>query len=80
MKTDEAPEKIYADPKVFSISDEFNELLRTKEDDYVEYTRTDVFIDKACDYLQKNLWRIIFEENEFRQRFVTDFKYYMKGE
>ena len=46
----------------------------------IEYTRTDVFMEKACDYLQKNLWRIILEENEFRQRFVTDFKYYMKGE
>lgn len=36
------------------------------------------FMEKACDYLQKNLWRV--EDGEFRQRFVTDFKNYMQDE
>lgn len=38
------------------------------------------FLEKACDYLQKNLWRVITEDGEFRQRFVTDFKNHMQDE
>jgi hypothetical protein len=38
------------------------------------------FLEKACDYLQKNIWRINTEEYEFLQRFVTDFKNYMQNE
>ncbi|MBP5723804.1 MAG: hypothetical protein J6X18_09580 [Bacteroidales bacterium] len=41
---------------------------------------TQDFLEKACDYLQKNLWRVIIEDGEFRQRFVTDFKKYMQNE
>lgn len=38
------------------------------------------FMEKACDYLQKNLWRVVIEDGEFRQRFVTDFKNYIQNE
>ena len=79
----EVPNKIYMTP---SFGEPDNVLLASFSKSHldfhrdIEYTRTDAFIEKACDYLQKNIWRIIFEENEFRQRFVTDFKNYMKGE
>lgn len=69
----EAPEKIY-----------LQELTKVrtekKYDNDIEYTRTDAFIEKACEYLQINLWKVVNEEPDFRQRFVTDFKNYMKGE
>lgn len=85
MNVDEAPDKIYI--QSFN-SDEENtvyfDAIWTEEpesgQENIEYTRTDAFIEKACDYLQKNLWRTVLEEGEFRQRFVTDFKIYMKGE
>ena len=38
------------------------------------------FLEKACDYLQKNLWRVTIEDGEFRQRFVTDFQKYIQDE
>lgn len=38
------------------------------------------FMEMACDYLQKNLWRVVIEDGEFRQRFVTDFKKHMQDE
>lgn len=79
----EAPEKIYLQQN--TTTDCYEEWCpewfeaRAKDTD-IEYTRTDTFMEKACAYLQKNLWRIVLEEGEFRQRFVTDFKNYMKGE
>lgn len=73
IKTNEAPEKLYLFPNG-------QILYRRYKGDNVEYTRTDDFIKKACEYLQINLWRVVNEEPDFRQRFVTDFKNYMKGE
>lgn len=74
MKENEAPEKLYYAP--------YGDIREDHPitDNDIEYIRTDAFIEKACDYLQKNIWRIIYEEAEFRQRFVTDFENYMKGE
>lgn len=76
MSTNDAPEKIYIRRIWGSLA--ASQMNITGRD--VEYTRTDAFIEKACEYLQKNLWIIIDEEPEFRQRFVTDFEKYMKGE
>ena len=79
MKANEMPEKIYSIPTEGGFY-----LTAIKPEppftDGIEYTRTDAFIEKACEYLQKNLWRVVNEEPDFRQRFVTDFKNYMKGE
>ena len=76
----EAPEKIYL------VKDENTDkpmdywYTATTDDSKVEYIRTDAFMEKARKYLQRNLWRVVDEEPEFIQRFVTDFEYYMKGE
>lgn len=76
----EAPEKIYL-VKDENTDKPMDYWYNAKTDDSnVEYTRTDAFLEKACEYLQRNIWKIILEENEFRQRFVTDFEIYMKGE
>ena len=74
MKANEAPEKIYFDGESKACK------LPIFSSCNIEYTRTDAFIEKAGDYLQKNLWRIVLEEGEFIQRFVTDFRNYMEGE
>lgn len=73
METNEAPEKLYL------LSNGLISYCRNTDED-VEYTRTDAFIENACEYLQINLWRVVNEEPDFRQRFITDFRKYMEGE
>lgn len=81
MKTNEAPEKIYyngnGDACKLPIFSSYN----------IEYVRTDVFIDKACDYLYKYNQDMVKKYgakatlgcSEFTIN-VTDFKNHMKGE
>lgn len=66
MKVNEAPEKIYLHPDLDSI---FGITERSCESE-VEYTRTDAFIEKACEWLNKNTG--FFSEKEFKKA--------MKGE
>ena len=73
-----APEKIYMTP---SYGEPDNVLLASFSKSHlnfhrdIEYTRTDAFIDKACEYLNKNCRRFILTEKD-----IEDFRKYMKGE
>lgn len=82
VKVNEAQKKIYLNPLLMEDGESIVRrcTFERQRDSQIEYTRTDAFIERACDYLQKNLWKVVLEENEFRQRFVTDFKNYMEGE
>ena len=89
MKANEAPEKIYMTP---SFGEPDNVLLAAFSKSHleyhrdIEYTRTDAFINKACEWLKDNASNYIiehlfssnvsFEENKM----IEDFKNYMKGE
>jgi hypothetical protein len=72
MKRNEVPEKLYLLP---------NGLIsycRTSDED-VEYTRTDAFIEKACEYLME------YEFNDSptiadRRKRVDEFRKYIEGE
>lgn len=66
----EAPEKIYITPN-------FQKRWFTKEidTDSIEYTRTNAFIEKACEYLFEN-----YHGEKLSLRMIDDFKNYMKGE
>ena len=71
MKANEAPEKIYI-PTILAAN-----TVRYKEDGSIEYTRTDAFIDKACGWISEiENGTTITDINKF----VEDFKKYMKGE
>ncbi len=79
MITDEAPEKLYTDDKGN------NPMLKRYLDSDVEYTRTDIFLEKAAEWLKKNAddytWYDETEgESGMIDDFVDDFKKYMKGE
>lgn len=76
MKANEVPEKIYINLNL----ENRTWLIGKGDTSFIEYTRTDAFIEKACEFLQINLWRVANEEPDFRQRFVTDFRNHMKGE
>ena len=68
MKANEAPEKIY-----------LNWVNYPLEEMQVEYTRTDAFIDKACELLKKN--RKNYSSNALGGEYlIDDFKKAMKGE
>ena len=79
MKPNEAPEKIYFsqtedDKKYFTLAIPF-------EREFVEYTRTDAFIEKAAEWLERNADDYImnvYSEIFISTSFVEDFKKAMK--
>ena len=80
-----APEKIYlaTTEEVQNLDHSFVGIAHSDPQDIIEpieYIHKDAFIEKACNYLQENLWKVVYEESDFRQRFVTDFRKYMEGE
>jgi hypothetical protein len=87
MKANETPEKIYMTP---SFGEPDNVLLATFSKSHlnfhrdIEYTRTDAFIDKACDAFCKvcGHYPHTVPTHICRQDcdYFKDFKYYMKKE
>jgi hypothetical protein len=70
MKANKAPEKIYVH--------EASALELTENLPYhIEYTRTDAFIKKACEFIET--YPHLFM-GVLRSEVIEDFKNYMKGE
>ena len=75
MTREEAPEKIW----VHELS--AKELNVPLKEYHIEYTRTDAFIDKACEWLKEyggGYWMADYDLPT--DELVKDFKNYMKGE
>lgn len=80
-----APEKIYICPSELAGIDYEEEWLERPFGDSVEYTRTDAFIEKACEFIKE---RLIFDDNVWyiegeltiKDKVIEDFKNYMEGE
>lgn len=88
MKANEAPEKIYLYPSD-RVGEEYEAEWANKPwgEGCVEYTRTDAFIDKVRNLLNRMIWEVIYEDLEGnsaqhhdKMEFIEDFKNYMKGE
>ena len=86
----EAPEKIYMQQN--TTTDCYEEWwpewfeARAKDTD-IEYTRTDAFIDKACDWLKENKDKYLYNTGERGEyiptcsgKMIDEFRNYMKGE
>ena len=74
-----APEKLYVDSK--AIGDNISTTIRTKPQDYptcVEYTRTDAFIEKACEFLKDRIEHDSIDYPMATKHLVEDFKKYME--
>ena len=71
----ETPEKIYLGPAL----DALTKALSVKTEDDVEYTRTDAFIEKACEYLSYHLDTSKIDVN-YKFEFIEEFRNCMKGE
>ena len=76
MKANEAPEKLYLDATskcgdtVFTIKN---------NDTDIEYTRTDAFIEKACEWLEKNGCGYWLDDSALPNRdLIEDFRKYME--
>lgn len=92
MKANEAPEKIYVTKCMLFATNP--EITLQGNGNKIEYTRTDVFIEKACDWLNNNLAKYseLTNEDEYGNKLketvmnvfygqaVKDFQNYMKGE
>ena len=84
MKTNKAPEKVYLLFNRPYLVD-YAKLNKRRCEEEVEYTRTDAFIEKACEGIDHLLSGYVIRNFHFRDsydvdRFIEDFKCYMKGE
>jgi hypothetical protein len=84
-----APEKIYLFENPVSGTPDDRWLSKRSDDNDIEYIRTDVFIEKAVNYLNSKLYDWVQTTNPdqrsyantmMKQDFIEDFKNYMKGE
>ena len=78
MKANEAPEKLYYAP----YGDIREDYPITDND--IEYTRTDAFIEKACEFMCNNIDKqlTIYHNNTWMKRdeFIEAFRQFMKEE
>ena len=82
MKANEAPEKIYFSGQQ-QWSNRFFDLMQKRTDTDIEYTRTDAFIEKACEKLEKCMYdNLMFQgrlhRKEVIETFIEDFKKYLE--
>lgn len=85
MKPNEAPEKIYLHPDIGDKEFIRPWLKRPFNENSIEYTRTDAFIEKACEFLANGAHIPLWEgyNGTFgcdTAKLVQNFKNYMKGE
>lgn len=76
MKANEAPEKIYF-TQTENGTHYYTEGVPS-ERNYIEYTRTDAFIEKAWDWIEDNL--LSSNQEDKPRLYFEQFKNYMKGE
>lgn len=58
---------------------DYTKLNKRRNDEEVEYTHTEAFIEKACEWLKKNLKN--YSSNPLGEEYlIDDFKETMKGE
>jgi hypothetical protein len=74
MKANEAPKRIWINsPQDLPCS--------SVDNNSIEYTRTDAFIEKACEWIKKRWSETDYRFHEdFTGMLVDDFKKHMKGE
>jgi len=86
MKANEVPEKIYVTEGMLFMTNP--EITLRGNGNKIEYTRTDAFIEKACNFIRINAYKyrkLKFVKNkptfDFRTDWlIEDLRNYMKGE
>lgn len=72
-----APKKIYIDDPTGEFDDHWSIY---QNNDSIEYTRTDAFIKKACDWFRRIEYDDSLPPFETTEEFIRVFQKYMKGE
>ena len=79
MKANEAPEKIYLYTEGHTLDNDW--LYEASEEfESFEYTRTDAFIEKACKYSEPIIFSMNLGDRPDTDKFIENFRNYMKGE
>lgn len=83
MKANEAPEKIHVQPNAHDKWFEGKIPNGLPNGLFVEYNRTDIFIEKACDFMKANIDHYIGhylnnDDTYLDDSFIEDFKKYME--
>lgn len=84
MKANKVPKKLYGCYK--GNGNFFMDYRPFPNDESIEYTRTNAFIEKACEWLKENadMYETFDSESKSyymdKDKLVEDFKEYMKGE
>ena len=74
-----APEKLYVDVRDNLSDSMLYGFTEKSRDEDIEYTRTDAFIEKVCDWLRNNSHN--YANNALGKEYlVNDLRNYMKGE
>jgi len=73
----EAPEKIYLFENPIDGTADYRWLSKRSCSDDIEYVRTDVFIEKATDYIANNM-RYNGYTLQTKTKFIRDFKKYIE--
>lgn len=83
----EAPEKIYIHPDIGGREFLRPWLRRAANNESIEYTRTDVIVEKASEWLRENKDKYLYNtggKGEYiptcSGKMIDDFRKYMKGE
>lgn len=76
MKANEAPERIWINPTT-----DLPKLNGVMDKSSIEYTRTDAFIEKTCEWI-KRMWSETNDRfnEDFTGMLIDNFKNYLKGE
>lgn len=77
MKANEAPEKIYISNFGSELSYDWHTEHCYEKD--IEYTRTDAFIENACEFIAGNMTCDGYTL-QTKAKFIKEFRNYMKGE
>lgn len=84
MKTNEIPENIYLFENPITETPDDRWLSKRSDENDIEYTRTDAFIEKACEWLDENWTSFVNYDDEdgvvYYLNLTDKFKNYMKGE
>lgn len=81
-----APEKIYIHPDIGGREFLRPWLHRPANNESIEYTHTNAFIEKACEWLSKHFYDDVYEIRDDEGTWIDadllieDFENYMKGE
>ena len=78
-----APERLYLSKNIYSTY--LYQVPDPDDETAIEYTHTDAFIEKACDWIEDHIYEYLkmnrtWNDPDYDTKLIRDFRKYMKGE